>query len=186
MGGPGSGKSTLARRVGQRLGIPVHHLDDLYRDGGGTGPIRTPRERDELVERVIRLHAWVTEGVHLGWTDPFIEDADIVVWLDTVGWGSASRRVARRFIRGGAVGLGRGARVATARGAGSRLLAAAGHVRDLGRSIAESRAYYRSTDGTPGLPETRVATAERLARRDRGLIHCRSDLDVARFLASLS
>ena len=30
MGPPGSGKSTLARHLGERLGLPIHHLSLIH------------------------------------------------------------------------------------------------------------------------------------------------------------
>jgi len=40
IGSPGAGKSTLARKLGQALGLEVHHLDRLYWQPGW---VETPR-----------------------------------------------------------------------------------------------------------------------------------------------
>jgi adenylate kinase family enzyme len=34
VGQPGSGKSTLARKLGQRTGLPVIHIDTIHRQPG--------------------------------------------------------------------------------------------------------------------------------------------------------
>lgn len=185
VGGPGSGKTTLALQLGERLGLPVHHLDDLHRAGGGNGPRRPAHERDRLVERIAQGPVWVTEGVHLGWTDPFIEGADLVVWLDTVSWGSATRRVLRRFVRGGREGLCTQPAPRDGVPPRRRPVRYARHLRALGGAVRENRLYYRALEGTEELPETRAATGERLSRRAGPVAHCRTEADVAGFLASL-
>lgn len=186
VGGPGSGKTTLALRLGERLGVPVHHLDDLHRVGGANGRLRPAQERDRLVERVMEEPAWVTEGVHLGWTDPFIEAADLVVWLDTVSWGSATRRVLRRFVRGGWQGLRTEPSPIEGVPPRRRLIRYRHHLGALAGGVLENRRYYRSLRGTEDLPETRAATGERLSRRAGPVIHCRTDADVTRLLASVA
>ena len=39
-------------------------------------------ERVAMIEQIVRQPAWVTEGGHLGWTDPLLAAADAIVWLD--------------------------------------------------------------------------------------------------------
>lgn len=60
LGPSGAGKSTLARRVGDRLGIPVVHLDALYWQPGwvasAAGPFR------ERIAQAAAGDAWVIEG----------------------------------------------------------------------------------------------------------------------------
>ncbi len=69
-GGQGSGKTTLAARLHAVTGLPVHELDRIARIGGGNGPERPAAERDAMVSETIAAgDAWITEGVHLGWTD---------------------------------------------------------------------------------------------------------------------
>src|SRR5918995_4860045 len=97
MGGQGSGKTTLARRVGAMLGAPVFEMDLVEFD------LDTGRERplDDKLDRVRAIAAgdvWVTEGTMLGWTDPLLRAADLVVWLD-VPWAVAVWRMLVRHAR---------------------------------------------------------------------------------------
>ena len=82
LGCSGSGKSTLARRVGERLGLPVVHLDVLFWEPGWVEPDNEAfRSR---VKAAIAGDAWVTDGNYVGRTfDLRLPRADLVVWLDT-------------------------------------------------------------------------------------------------------
>ena len=96
-GGQGSGKSTLARAMAADTGVPLHELDLVAREGGGTGPERSATARAEDVAAIAATDAWIAEGVHLGWTTPLLERAEIIVWLDHVPGREASARMIRRF-----------------------------------------------------------------------------------------
>ena len=92
-GGPASGKSTAARRVSAELGLPLIELDTVLRDA------------DDDVERgenrasaLAGQRAWVSEGAYLGWAQPLLERADIVLWLD-VPWRVASYRIIARHLK---------------------------------------------------------------------------------------
>jgi adenylate kinase family enzyme len=96
IGSGGAGKSTLAARLGERLGLPVVHLDALYWRAGW---VATPD--DEWARRVAALaagDAWVMDGNYGGTLDARLAACDTVVFLDLprrlCAW-----RVVRRAIR---------------------------------------------------------------------------------------
>ena len=97
MGGQGSGKSTLARRLAARPSAPVYEMDWVgwERD---TGLERTQEEKLERVHAIVAEDAWVTEGTMLGWTDPLLRAADLVIWLDVL-WPVAVWRMLWRHAR---------------------------------------------------------------------------------------
>jgi hypothetical protein len=185
VGGPGSGKTTLADRIGETLGLPVHHLDEVARVGGGTGPVRSEQARSASISAILAQPGWVTEGVHLGWTDALFEWADLVVWLDVVDWSTAARRMTRRFAAGARNGNGNGTGNGHARSLFGRVRDGAGHARDLAAAVAEARNYYAADRGTPNLPETRSATRWRVEWCGDRAVHCAEPSDVERLLRGL-
>lgn len=170
MGGQGSGKSTLAARLHRVTGLPVHELDRIARIGGGNGPERPTAERDAMVSAIAADDAWITEGVHLGWTGPLLARAQAIVWLDHVTPTGASARMVRRFLAGAwhefrtRRGLERFARV------GDYLR----HARDLGRSMLRSHTADDSS-------EFRAA----LAGYPATVVRCTSQAEVDAFVASM-
>jgi adenylate kinase family enzyme len=168
-GGPGSGKTTFAIALADLTGLPIQHLDEIARVGGGRGHETTDSERMAAVARILESPNWIAEGVHLGWTKPLIEAADTVVWLDHVAPREGSVRIVRRFV-GGAVAEAR------RRKGREKFL----RVRDYGRkirevvvSVPETRTYPRA--------ELEAALAPYLAKT----IHCTSQPDVDAALISL-
>jgi adenylate kinase family enzyme len=81
-GSAGSGKSTLARSLGDKLGIPVSHLDVLFWRPGWVEPDNEGfRER---VSAAVAGDAWITDGNYLSRTfDLRLPRADTVIWMDT-------------------------------------------------------------------------------------------------------
>ena len=82
LGNAGSGKSTLARALGQRLGLPVVHLDRLFWEPGwAKAPTHVFRAR---VSEAISGERWICEGnYHRQTFDLRLPRADLVIWLDT-------------------------------------------------------------------------------------------------------
>ncbi|HZC15133.1 MAG TPA: hypothetical protein VE309_00075 [Caulobacteraceae bacterium] len=82
LGNAGSGKSTLARRLGQRLNLPVVHLDVLFWEPGWTKPDNEAfraRVRASMTD-----DGWISEGNYVGRTfDLRLPLADLVIWLNT-------------------------------------------------------------------------------------------------------
>jgi adenylate kinase family enzyme len=80
IGCAGSGKSTFSRKLGERLGMPVTHLDTVYWRAGWT---ETPK--DEWRERIMQLAAgdqWLIDGNYAGTLDVRLARADTVIYLD--------------------------------------------------------------------------------------------------------
>jgi len=81
MGSSGSGKSTLARQLGERLDLPVVHMDTLSWQPGW---VETPK--DELEQAILIAAAqpkWVIEGNYQKWgLDERLARADTVILLD--------------------------------------------------------------------------------------------------------
>ena len=191
VGGPGSGKTSLATQLAARTGLPVHHLDDVARVGGGDGPLRSEEERNLLVEAILGQDGWITEGVHLLWTEPFLERADVIVWLDYISWSRATGRIVRRFFSG-ALREMRSRRGITRF---TRFRDYGHQLRTLGSAIVEARHYYgppqKHADApAPGGTDDATsgswsATAAQLAPFEAKLVHCRSAAEVTAFTQDL-
>jgi adenylate kinase family enzyme len=81
LGPSGAGKSTLARRIGERLDLPVVHLD-VFNWNPGWVQTEVSRFR-ELVAEAVKGDAWVMDGNYTGsHLDLRLFRADAVIWLD--------------------------------------------------------------------------------------------------------
>ncbi len=80
IGSGGSGKSTFSRRLGEKLDIPVVHLDRLYWMAGWQR--RPTGEWLGALSRELEREAWVMDG-NFGATRRLrLERADTVIFLD--------------------------------------------------------------------------------------------------------
>ncbi len=80
IGSPGSGKSTLARKLGERLGLEVIHLDRHFWNAGWVH-VTFPRWI-ELVGELVQGDTWIVEGNYARTLDIRLRRADGVIWLD--------------------------------------------------------------------------------------------------------
>ena len=80
IGIPGAGKSTFSRKLAERTGLPLIHLDKEFWQPGWK---MTPREqwRAKVVALVAR-EAWVMDGNYDSSLDLRLPRADAVVWFD--------------------------------------------------------------------------------------------------------
>jgi adenylate kinase family enzyme len=176
-GGPGSGKTHLARRLAAITGLSVHHLDDVARVGGGDGPMRSDEERRPLMEAILASDGWITEGVHLGWTEPLLERADMIVWLDSTTWPWATGRIVRRFV----TGAWREARTRRGRERFVRFREYGRNLRALGTAIGETHRYYAADSAVldrSATLDTRVAAIAQLTSYRARLVHCRDTTEM--------
>ena len=85
IGNSGSGKSTLARALGNRLGLPITHLDPLYyladwRAGDPDG-FRAK------VSHAAAQEEWIIDGMFLSLIgDIVLSRAQLILWLEQPTW----------------------------------------------------------------------------------------------------
>jgi adenylate kinase family enzyme len=96
IGPGGAGKSTLARQIGDRLGLPVIHLDAHFWHEGWT---ETPKDVwEQTVHGLVQGEAWVMDGNYGGTMDIRLDAADTILFLDLPPW-LCLLRVVRRQVR---------------------------------------------------------------------------------------
>jgi adenylate kinase family enzyme len=80
IGSGGAGKSTLSRQLGERLNLPVIHLDTHYWNAGWEP---TPQDKwQQIVEHLMNQDTWIMDGNYSGTMNARLEAADTVIFLD--------------------------------------------------------------------------------------------------------
>lgn len=76
----GSGKSTLATRLGEKLSLPVHHLDRLFWQWGWK---ELPKDEwRKTQEKLCAEPEWIIDGNYAGTMDVRFVAADTIIYLD--------------------------------------------------------------------------------------------------------
>lgn len=76
----GAGKSTLARKVGDRLGIDVYHLDTFYWKPGWVEA--SEEEFAGKQKEVVKQDEWIMEGNYSGTYEIRAEHADTIIYVE--------------------------------------------------------------------------------------------------------
>lgn len=80
IGSGGAGKSTLARQMGEKLNIPVVHLDKLFWHPGWVES--TKEEIDARIFQEIRKPQWIMDGNYNRTLPQRLEYCDTVIYMD--------------------------------------------------------------------------------------------------------
>ena len=80
IGSGGSGKSTLATKLGQKLDVPVIHLDKHYWRPNWQEPAKS--EWLQIVDDLLSGDSWVMDGNYSGSLAQRIDRCDTIVFLD--------------------------------------------------------------------------------------------------------
>jgi adenylate kinase family enzyme len=80
VGCSGSGKSTLARKLGEKTGLPVIHIDKFYWYEGWV--LRSAEETQELIANAIKASEWIFEGNNSATFSRRAQMIDTLVFLD--------------------------------------------------------------------------------------------------------
>lgn len=91
----GSGKSTLAVKMGEKLSLPVHHLDRIFWQPGW---VSMPRDQFTAIQNdLVSSDAWLIDGNYDHTLDLRLAACDVVIFLDmprlTCLWNVLKRRV---------------------------------------------------------------------------------------------
>lgn len=95
IGSGGAGKSTMARELGQKLNLPVFHLDVVnWRPNWEI----VPREQQiEIQKELVKQEKWIIDGNYGGTMDIRLERADTIIFLDFPRTLCLYRAIKRRF-----------------------------------------------------------------------------------------
>lgn len=99
IGGPGAGKSTLALGIGDRLGLPVVHMDALLWMPGWQ--MRDEDEFLRLATEAAAGEAWVIDGNYTRTQAARLEHVEMIVFLDLPHWLRMWRILKRRIVNHG-------------------------------------------------------------------------------------
>ncbi|QHJ69362.1 topology modulation protein [Planococcus halotolerans] len=76
----GAGKSTFARKLGEKLEMPVHHLDSYYWKAGWL-----EREKEEFRDKqrqLVKEDTWIIEGNYASSMEIRLAEADTFIYLE--------------------------------------------------------------------------------------------------------
>ena len=77
----GAGKSTLARKLGEKTGLPVVHLDQIYWSPGNWQHL-DKEEFDALLMQELKKERWILDGNFNRTMELRLEKCDTVIYLD--------------------------------------------------------------------------------------------------------
>ena len=80
IGSGGAGKSTFSRRLGEKIGIEVFHLDKLYWRAGWVEPLKD--EWQKTVETLLKQSEWIMDGNFGGTMEMRLAACDTAIFLD--------------------------------------------------------------------------------------------------------
>lgn len=77
----GAGKSTLARALGEKTGLPVVHLDQIWWEPGNWQHLQR-EEFDRRLYAEMEKPRWILDGNFNRTIEPRLEKCDMVIYLD--------------------------------------------------------------------------------------------------------
>ena len=99
IGSGGSGKTTLARKLGEKTGLPVVHLDQIWWSPGNWKHLER-EEFDVLLQKELEKPQWILDGNYNRTLEARLEKCDTVLYLDfprTVAFTGWLRRVIKNW-----------------------------------------------------------------------------------------
>ncbi len=102
VGTVGSGKSTLSRKLGDRLNIPVYHLDEVVHQKDESTKTGNNKRADDEIERIfqeiLKQNSFIIEDCLRERFIPALHQVDKVVYID-LPMKVLKYRVVKRFLK---------------------------------------------------------------------------------------
>ena len=95
LGPSNSGKSTLAAKLGEKLNIPVCHLDQLAHIPGTNWERRDEKEFAADQDAFLEKESWIIEGNYSFCMPQRFEKATFLIWVDPNFLGCCFRYISR-------------------------------------------------------------------------------------------
>ncbi len=96
IGSPGSGKSTLAKRLGEKLDLPVMHLDKIFWHGKWNAT--TEDVWRDKVKGLCGQEKWIIDGDYFDTMKIRLEAADTIVFLNVPRYKCMYRLIKRMIV----------------------------------------------------------------------------------------
>ena len=80
IGGAGTGKTTLADKLGEKLNLPVYHIDGIYYLENWKK--RDRAERDKIILEKVKEQKWIFDGTYRNTLEERVKNADLIIFLD--------------------------------------------------------------------------------------------------------
>lgn len=95
VGNSGSGKTWLANRLAARSRSSVIHLDQIFWQPDGFNRKRSPMEIEQLIDASKKSESWIVEGVFGELAAKYLDEAELLIWLD-IDWQTCNARLQAR------------------------------------------------------------------------------------------
>jgi adenylate kinase family enzyme len=95
IGNSGSGKTWLATQLAVHSGASVVHLDEIFWQPAGFNEKRSPAALEQLIADSKQHPSWIVEGVFGELAERYVDEADLLLWLD-LNWPTCRERLLAR------------------------------------------------------------------------------------------
>lgn len=80
IGGSGTGKTTLTNNLGNKLNIPIYHLDGCHHLENWV--VRDSDERDKMIIDIMNKNKWIMDGTYTSTLEQRLKKSDLIIYLD--------------------------------------------------------------------------------------------------------
>ncbi len=98
LGASGAGTTTFANQLSKILKIPHYDMDDVRFIKKFT-KARTPKQRKKRVDKLLKKRKWIFDARGTNWDRHAMNEADIIIWMQTPAHKRIFRIIKRYFKR---------------------------------------------------------------------------------------
>ena len=98
LGHSGTGTTTLASKLSKSMKIPHHDMDDVRFIKKFT-KARSKKQRKNIVDKLLKKKKWIFDARGTNWDRHAMQDADLIIWLQTPAYKRVFRIIKRYFER---------------------------------------------------------------------------------------